>query len=174
MVPLARRAVAALGEHFERVKICGSLRRGEQWVGDIDAVVAGRKPGSEGRTITEMLMAQFPGIVEIKTTAPRRRWLLADGQPKIDVWEVPLDRLGATVLYATGCGEFNVIMHRWAHSRGLCLTSQGLFTLKEERLVAAESEREVFRQLGWEPIPPTKRSDFLAACAPYLEVMNRG
>jgi DNA polymerase (family 10) len=167
--------VDTLRPHFGRIKVCGSWRRGDPGIGDIDVVVSGpigdpdlpailhdgvsAIPGQDWGTMRRPFKARFPGIPV---------WV------NIDVWQTAPDRFGAGTLYATGSGPFNVVMRRWALYKGMNLKFEGLYRGDEN--IAGDTEREVFEALGWPYVAPEDRTAldyrYRKAVGIYLEELN--
>jgi DNA polymerase/3'-5' exonuclease PolX len=175
VVPVTRILVKALEPHYKRLKVGGSLRRGDPTIGDIDIVTSGPEegfdPGAE--------MAKHFQLQEVKEgkDGPRKCWKLIAFTPtgksfpiKVDIWTVPEENWGGALMYVTGSGVFNVIMHRWARYKGLELNLQGV--LKDGKIIASKTEEDCFKALGWEWISPAERSHHEKYCAKYLEEMN--
>ncbi|MBV8829567.1 MAG: DNA polymerase/3'-5' exonuclease PolX [Acidobacteriaceae bacterium] len=140
---------------IERVEAAGSLRRGRETIGDLDLLVTG------------------PGAVETLNHIvrhPKTQEVLGQGVNKasvtfglerlqVDVRALPHESFGAALQYFTGNKDHNVVLRTHAIKRGLTLNEYGLFTLEDNRRVAGESEEDVYRQLGYELIPPELREN---------------
>ena len=133
----------------------GSLRRGQETIGDIDILATG--PSS-----TE--------IVEHFTTHPRVKNVLALGGTKASVLfesrgkarQVDLRVLaefeyGAALQYFTGSKDHNVALRALAQKQGLKLSEYGLF--RGEKRVAGRTEQGVYAALGLPYIEPELREN---------------
>ncbi|KNE71616.1 hypothetical protein AMAG_20460 [Allomyces macrogynus ATCC 38327] len=98
------------------------------------------------------------GICRVAPTTRARR---------IDLLWVPIDELGASLLYFTGSDVFNRSMRLYAHRKGMSLNQHGLFAnvvrVKGQKLnggtrIAGVDEAEIFEKLGIPYLPPEERN----------------
>ena len=148
----AAEAVAALLRKQSGVKalaVCGSLRRHNETIGDIDILVAGANA---------KLMHAF-------TTGPQVERVLAEGETKssvqlrsgiqCDLRLVSVEEFPFAQLYFTGSKEHNVLLRSRAIKRGLKLNEYGLYQ-GHKRLPCAD-EAVIYKTLGLAYIPPELR-----------------
>jgi DNA polymerase (family 10) len=127
---LAEQVMASLPA--ERIAYAGSLRRMKDTIGDIDiadVIAAGDKKTS------------------IRTTSGIQ----------VDLRVVPAESWGAAMQYFTGSKEHNVAIREMAVKKGWKLSEYGLF--EGERVIAAESEEDIYAALGMRFVPPPMRED---------------
>jgi DNA polymerase (family 10) len=135
-------------KEVRRCDYAGSLRRMRETIGDIDLLVASEEP--------EPVMDAF-------TTMPYVARVLARGLTtkglQVDLRVVEPAVWGAALQYFTGSKPHNVRIREMAVRKGLKLSEYGLFRVKGNKLIVAETEEEVYDRLGLPWIPPTLRED---------------
>lgn len=135
-------------------KIAGSLRRGKERVHDVDVVVA-------EAIDMKLLRKVVTKVVEAGTKKVRVK--MRKGL-QVDIVITDDAHHGAAWLYLTGPREFNLAIRAEAKSQGFKLNEKGLWKVKgkgkkaEETLIAAETEREIFKALDLKFIFPPARS----------------
>lgn len=128
----------------------GSIRRFSETVGDIDLVVATVAPE---RVHTAVL--DFPEVgSKVGSGGTKTSFLTREGL-QVDVRTVAPDQLGSALLYFTGSKPHNIQLRQRALERDWLLSEYGLF--EEERVIASETEEEIYAALGLEYIPPPLR-----------------
>lgn len=144
----------------------GSLRRGRETIGDLDFLVAAKKPDLVGEAFCAM-----PEVHKTLASGPSKRSvrLLVDGlHLQADLRLVPPESFGAALLYFTGSKEHNVRLRERALRRDMTLNEYGLFPLDSSETppqtrgvkpVAARTEESVYAALGLPWIPPEVRED---------------
>jgi len=75
----------------------------------------------------------------------------------MDLRVLPRRSYGAALQYFTGSKEHNIHLRKIAIDRGLKLSEYGLF--KGKKMIAGRTEKEIYRALGMEWIPPEMRED---------------
>ncbi|RPD63457.1 hypothetical protein L227DRAFT_572605 [Lentinus tigrinus ALCF2SS1-6] len=157
------------------IRVMGSFRRGKADCGDIDVLIT--RPTNDGKThrgILRRLLSELHkrGIVTDDLCLPKdfedlelvyRGLCRRDAQSRrrrIDFLTVPWTSRGAALLYYTGDDIFNRSMRLKARKMGYSLNQRGLFVgvvrdpsdwgrkLCAGKLIASESEEEIFRILG--------------------------
>jgi DNA polymerase (family 10) len=144
-----------LNPNVRRLAFGGSLRRGNETVGDIDVLATG---------------ARADEIVRHFTTHPRVRQVLGAGDTKasvlfesrtgtrqVDLRVVADAEYGAALQYFTGSKDHNVTLRAMAQNQDLKLSEYGLF--RGEKRVAGRTEEEVYRRLGLPYIEPELREN---------------
>ncbi len=163
-LPIAREiheALAAL-PGVERAAYAGSLRRGEETIGDLDFLVS----SSEPEAVAEFFV-NAEGVTKVLAHgATKCSVRLERGRVAIqaDLRLVPLEAFGAALMYFTGSKEHNVRMRERSIKRGMRLNEYGLFEGNEERPqdlgkapVAAADEEAIYAALELPFIPPELR-----------------
>jgi DNA polymerase (family 10) len=155
-LPLARRIVAQLRDlpGVTHAAYCGSLRRFSETIGDVDVLVAAAAPDPVMEALVGMsFVDRVLGRGPAKTSVVTRRGT------QIDVRIVPAHQIGAATLYFTGSKGHNIKLRQRALARGLTLNEYALSETEGGRVVASESEEEIYRALGLPFIPPVLRED---------------
>lgn len=129
----------------------GSLRRGQDMVGDIEIIAAATDPS---RAIESVLGLQEPSHCLHRSA--RRVYVLSD-RVQVGVRLPEPDNAGASLLYLTGsAAHFNALrMH--AAAAGWMLTATGLHA-GDGTLHPAATEGEIYAALGLPCIPPEIRN----------------
>lgn len=155
-LPLANRIVARLLElpGVTHASYCGSLRRFSETIGDVDVVVASPDPEPVMEALVSMtVVAHVLGRGQAKTSVVTRRGT------QIDLRVVAADQLGAARLYFTGSKGHNIKLRQRALARGWTLNEYALSELDGGKVVASETEEEIYAALGLPWIPPVLRED---------------
>ncbi len=176
--PLAELLIEYLRQSPEIIKaeFAGSLRRGQETVGDIDILVATSNPAA----VTKHFLAA-PNLEEVLASGDTKssaRFAVpesAGGKRKttaraiqIDLRIVEQDAWGAALLYFTGSKEHGVHLRTVARKQGFTLNEYGLF--KDEpgegppqsrgiAPIAHATEAEIYAQLDQPAFPPEIRED---------------
>ncbi|MGO9708260.1 MAG: DNA polymerase/3'-5' exonuclease PolX [Polyangiaceae bacterium] len=155
-LPLAERIVARLLEvpGVTHASYCGSLRRFAETVGDIDVIVA----ASDAAKVMEALVSM--SVVErvlvrgdTKTSVVTRRGT------QVDLRVVAEKQLGAAQLYFTGSKGHNIKLRQRALARGWTLNEYALTEVESGKVVASETEQQIYEALGLPWIAPVLRED---------------
>lgn len=141
---IAEDIVSALSELsiVSSAAYAGSLRRMKETVGDIDILATGKDPAA----IAEAFAA-LPEVVRLIESL------------QVDLRVVAPDEFGAALQYFTGSQSHNVKVREHAVKKGYKLSEYGLFTVKGNKRIAAETEDEVYGALGMQTPPATMRED---------------
>jgi DNA polymerase (family 10) len=155
-LPHAERILAELAAlpGVSHASYCGSLRRFSETVGDIDIVVA----ASDAKPIMDSVVKlrvvdHVLAYGEAKTSIVTQRGI------QVDVRVVREDQLGAALLYFTGSKSHNVKLRQRALKRGLTLNEYALTELETGKVIASETEAQIYQALGLAYIPPVLRED---------------
>jgi DNA polymerase/3'-5' exonuclease PolX len=164
--------VADLIELFglDRIAVCGSYRRGNRTVGDIDVVLT----GVDTEEALDLLRQR--GLRLHEPGSPRDHLHMpvpwTSSPISVDVWTPLPGMVGACLMHATGPGMHNAIMRRWAFARGYSVTWRGVQRLSDGEWVAGATEAEVCEAVGWPYATPEHRERFYEWVGPYLEILN--
>ena len=129
---------------------CGSLRRFSETVGDVDIVVA----TTDAQKVHEAVVG-FSEVADVVGSGETKTSFLTREGLQVDVRTVAPDQLGSALLYFTGSKAHNIQLRQKSIDRGWLLSEYGLF--EEERVIASETEADIYDALGMAPIPPTMR-----------------
>lgn len=182
VVGLAEELCAQLAriEGVVDVETTGSLRRMRETVGDIDVLVASRRPG-----VVHAALRESDLVVRVLAAGEKKTSVLTSRGLQADLRVVDPDAWGAALVYFTGSKAHNVRIRERAVRRGLSLNEYGLFERPREAadhadghdpvaqagvedtaesppgaaLVAARTEEDVYAALDLPWIPPPMRED---------------
>lgn len=152
--PIANDVVKQLKPHCHDIKLVGSVRRGKNWVGDIDIVVIPKKFDiglfAEGESIATVVnqweMISGPMIPD-KVKATRR--LLPSGI-SLDLWLANEKNFGYMVAIKTGPHEYShqVLAHQWCWKR---FRGKDGYLTKGSTVVPVRTEEDLYRliDLPW-------------------------
>lgn len=129
----------------------GSLRRGQDLVGDIEIVAS---VGDPSATLAEI--AALPEIETTRYRAPRRIYFVID-RVQVGIRCPERDAAGATLLQLTGSPSHVDRLYRLARDRRLSLDPGGLRSTDHGRAVAS-SEEEIYNALDLPFIAPELRN----------------
>ncbi len=155
-LPLATRIVERMLEipGVTHASICGSLRRFCETIGDVDIVVAADDPEPVmDALVTMTAVERVLGRGESKTSVVTHRGT------QIDLRVVAQHQLGAALVYFTGSKGHNIKLRQRALARGLTLNEYALAELEGGRVVASETEEQIYAALGLPWISPVLRED---------------
>jgi DNA polymerase (family X) len=145
----------------------GSLRRGEDTVGDVELMA----PVADPAPPFEQLML-LPDIAQWLHRSERRFYFFID-RTHVGIRFPKPENAGASLLYYTGSRAHFAALQAQAAAVGLQLSAAGLHD-REGRLQPARFEDEIYAALGLTPIPPEIRNgdeEVLAASRGELPVL---
>jgi DNA polymerase (family 10) len=154
--PVGQRIAARLRElpGVVHASPCGSLRRFSETVGDIDIVVASADPEPVMEVVVSMsVVDRVLGRGASKTSIVTRRGV------QVDVRVVAPHQLGAAQLYFTGSKGHNIKLRQRALARGWTLNEYALSEIDGGKVIASETEEQIYAALGLPFIPPVLRED---------------
>ncbi len=173
---LALPVAQSIVEHMLQVKgtkkaqYAGSLRRGEETIGDIDILIVTDDPDHAREAFTTM-----PAVTrvlangdtkssvryELSSASERFKDLSTPAEIQIDLRIVPAESWGAALAYFTGSKDHNVALRKLAIKQGMTLNEYGLFRNNDDRddPIACETEEGIYLALGIASVPPTLRQD---------------
>jgi DNA polymerase (family 10) len=144
-------------KEVEKIELAGSLRRKKETIGDIDILIAAKKP-SWKKIITHF--TSLPFIKEVIAKGETKASvIIEDLNRQADVRIVHSEEWGAALLYFTGSKNHNVHLRTIAKSQGYKISEYGLFDAHTNKFICGETEQEVYKKLGFEWIPPEMRED---------------
>ncbi len=153
MIPLAQEIIEHIGPHANQIERCGSLRRWQETIGDLDILATG-----DTDTIMEALVG-FPGVEEVLARGDTKTSVRLIGGIQADLRVVEPESFGAALQYFTGSKEHNVRLRQYAIDKGFKLNEYGLFHKDSEEKAAGETEEAIYETLGMAWIPPELRED---------------
>lgn len=154
-LPVAETVVAELRTvpAVRAIDPAGSLRRMKETIGDIDILV-----GTDDPEAVVQAFIRLPMVKEVLAVGPTRPSILTREDLQVDLRVVRPDQYGSALLYFTGSKEHNIALRSYVQERGWKLSEYGLFDEHGQRL-ASETEREIYRLLEMDWIPPELREN---------------
>jgi DNA polymerase (family 10) len=155
-LPLATRILARLLEvpGVTHASYCGSLRRFSETIGDVDVVVA----ASAAEPVMEALVSM--NVVDrILVRGEGKTSVVTHRGTQVDLRVVQAHQLGAAKLYFTGSKGHNIKLRMRALARGWTLNEYALSEIEGGKVVASETEEQIYEALGLVWIPPVLRED---------------
>jgi DNA polymerase (family X) len=155
-LPLARKIVARLVEvpGVTHASTCGSLRRFSETIGDVDILVS----ASEPERVMDAVVA-LPAVDTVLGRGAAKTSIVTRRGTQVDVRVVAPGQLGAALLYFTGSKGHNIKLRQRALERGWTLNEYALSEIDGGKVIASETEEEIYRALGLAFIPPMLRED---------------
>ncbi len=133
----------------------GSLRRGNETVGDIDIVATGTRPAEIIRHFTS-----HPKVKQVLGAGATKGSVMFEsrsGTRQVDLRVVAPAEYGAALQYFTGSKSHNVALRTRAQAMNLKLSEYGLF--RGDKRIAGRTEVDVYRKLGLSYIEPELREN---------------
>jgi DNA polymerase (family 10) len=155
-LPLALRIVERMRElpGVVHAAYCGSLRRFSETIGDVDVVVA----ATDAELVMEALLA-LPLVDRVLGRGPSKTSVVTRRGTQVDLRVVAPHQLGAALLYFTGSKGHNIKLRQRALTRGWTLNEYALSELDGGKVIASETEEQIYAALGLPFIPPVLRED---------------
>ena len=141
-------------KQVQRCDYAGSLRRMRETVGDIDLLVASEDAGPIMDAFTSL-----PYVDRVLAHGDTKSSVVTTRGLQVELRVIPPSCWGASLQYFTGSKAHNVKLRELAVRKKLKLSEYGLFHAGTDELIVAETEEEVYGQLGLPWIPPTLRED---------------
>jgi DNA polymerase (family 10) len=138
-----------------RLAYGGSLRRGNETIGDVDILATGRR----APVIVKHFTSQ-PGVVEVLGAGDTKASVIVKSRGRtrqIDLRVLAEPEYGAALQYFTGSKDHNVALRALAQKQGLKLSEYGLFRGRSR--IAGSTENEVYEKLGLPYIEPELREN---------------
>ncbi len=139
---------------LDLVSLGGSLRRGKETIGDIDILVGSDEPEKATR-----IFVSHPEVDEIVMQGPTKSSVRLKNGLQVDMRVLPKKSWGAALQYFTGSKEHNVALRSIGIKKGFKLNEYGVFDRKTDKLIASETEDEVYRAFGLPVMPPEIREN---------------
>lgn len=134
----------------KKIKIAGSLRRKKSTIGDIDILVTGDKP----KKMSQHFLA-YKKVKQVLAAGDTKSSVVIEGDIQVDFRVVEPDSFGAALFYFTGPKHFNIDVRTLAMKKGWKINEYGVFD--DDKKIAGETEKEIFKKLGMDYIEPDKR-----------------
>ncbi|MFK7959607.1 MAG: DNA polymerase/3'-5' exonuclease PolX [Phycisphaerales bacterium] len=157
----------------ENVAFAGSLRRGQETIGDID-ILAVAEGEAVGRIFDAFTAHEI--VTEVLVRGDTKSSVRTKGGMQMDLRVVAAESFGAALMYFTGSKEHNVRVRERAQQMGCTLNEYGLVrtgdapkknirvtgavaAANEGDVVASKTESDIYAALDLAWIPPELRAD---------------
>jgi DNA polymerase (family 10) len=137
-------------EHVEKMEACGSFRRRNPTIGDLDIPVATSNPE---KVFDHFL--KFPEIHEVLVAGDKRASVVLTNEVQVDIRVSTPEAYGSMLQYFTGSKQHNILLRNYALNKGLSLSEYGIKKGKELKEFA--DEESFYKELGLQYIPPEIR-----------------
>jgi DNA polymerase (family 10) len=135
-----------------RASEAGSLRRRVEVVGDIDLIAASDEAAVLIGWFCEQAIA-----AQVVSRGDTKGSIITNDGVQVDLRVVPPAAFGNLLQHFTGSKAHNVAMREDAVKRGLKVSEWGIETVESGEVFQTDDEDEVYRHLGYEPVPPEIR-----------------
>ena len=130
----------------------GSLRRWRESVGDLDILAVCADPAAIMEAFTT-----YPEVTDVVSKGEIKSTVMLRGGLQVDLMVVERADFGSALQHFTGSKGHNVALRDRAKRMGLKISEYGVF--KGDKRVAGATEREVYRAVGLDLIPPEIREN---------------
>lgn len=154
--PIAHEIVAILKEvqGVEQVTVAGSFRRGKETVGDLDILTS-----AKNAAVVMERFVSMESVQEVLARGETKSSVKLQNNLQVDLRVVKQEQYGACLQYFTGSKEHSIALRKIALKKGLTLNEYGVYRLKDKKLVASKTEKDVYRVLGLDYIEPEMREN---------------
>jgi len=153
-LPVVRQVVDELRAHPAAVEVsgAGSVRRGRETFRDLDVIATATDPAA--------LIGHFvalPWVLEIAARGDTKATVVTKQGLRLDLRVVPPEDFGSLLQHFTGSKDHNVALREEAQRRGLSISEYGVTVVETGEVHRFADEDDLYRFLGYEPIPPELR-----------------
>ena len=153
-LPVVRQVVDELRAHPAAVEVsgAGSVRRGRETFRDLDVIATATDPPALiGHFVT------LPWVLEIAARGDTKATVVTKQGLRLDLRVVPPEDFGSLLQHFTGSKDHNVALREEAQRRGLSISEYGVTVVETGEVHRFADEDDLYRFLGYEPIPPELR-----------------
>ncbi len=132
----------------------GSVRRGRETFRDLDVIATATDPAA--------LTAHFvtlPWVLEVAAHGETKATVVTKQGLRLDLRVVPPEDYGSLLQHFTGSKDHNVALREEAQRRGLSVSEYGVTVVETGDVHRFRNEDELYRFLGYDPIPPELREN---------------
>jgi len=130
----------------------GSMRRFRETLGDIDLMGTADNPEEVINAF-----ASLPQIGQVLAQGATKASAIVAGGLQVDVRMVEHDSFGSLLQYFTGSKQHNISLRERGRRQGLKLSEYGITSLDTDKLEKFAAEKDFYRRLGLQYIPPELR-----------------
>jgi len=134
----------------KKILPCGSLRRGQETIGDIDILVVSAKSKRIMDTFTTL-----PAVKDILAKGETKSSVILKNGMQADLRVVAEKSFGTAAHYFTGCKAHNIHIRQMAQKKGWKVSEYGIF--KGNKQIGGKTEEEMFSKFNLQFIPPELR-----------------
>ena len=134
-----------------QVEACGSFRRKNATIGDLDIPISTKEP----KKVLEYFL-EFPEIGETLVVGDKKASVVLKNDVQVDVRVSEPEAYGSMLQYFTGSKQHNILLRNYALNKGLSLSEYGI--KKGENLAEFDSEEGFYKELGLSYIEPELRN----------------
>jgi DNA polymerase (family 10) len=153
-LPVVRQVVEELRAHPAAVQVsgAGSVRRGRETFRDLDVIATATDPTALiGHFVT------LPWVLDVAARGDTKATVVTKQGLRIDLRVVPPEDFGSLLQHFTGSRDHNVALREEAQRRGLSISEYGVTVVETGEVHRFAVEDDLYRFLGYEPIPPELR-----------------
>lgn len=153
-LPVVRQVVEELRAHPAAVQVsgAGSVRRGRETFRDLDVIATATDPAALiGHFVT------LPWVLDVAARGDTKATVVTKQGLRIDLRVVPPEDFGSLLQHFTGSKDHNVGLREEAQRRGLSISEYGVTVVETGEVYRFADEDDLYRFLGYEPIPPELR-----------------
>jgi DNA polymerase (family X) len=141
---------------IEKIQYAGSLRRAKESIGDIDILVTVKDTEASKDTVMGHFVS-YAEVMNVIAEGDTKSSVILESGIQVDLRVLPMESFGAALHYFTGSKDHNIKMRDIAKKRGMKVNEYGLF--EGDKMLAGETEEEMFKQLDLPWIPPEMRQN---------------
>ncbi len=134
-------------------EIAGSFRRFKESVGDIDILITCH-PKNQSQVIQSI--TELAAINQIINQGETKITALIKDKLQVDFRIVKPEEFGSALMYFTGSKQHNILIRKLAIEKQMKVSEYGIFD-KNDKLLASQTEQEIYKKLGLNYIPPENR-----------------
>jgi len=155
-LPIVKEMIGKLEKLPEVKKIspAGSIRRMKETIGDLDILVVSSKPNKVMDFFVKM-----PEVVKVWAQGETKSSVRLRNKLDCDLRIVKKQSFGAALQYFTGSKDHNIVTRKIAKGKGLKLNEYGVFSVKSNKQIAGQNEKQVYQKIGLSYIEPELRTN---------------
>lgn len=152
VLPEAKEIIEEMKQYVDKIELAGSLRRKKETIGDVDILVVSTESKKVLKKFTNMNRVE-----KVVAKGDTKSTVRLHGGVQVDLRIVEAKSFGSALQYFTGSKDHNVELRKIAQKKDLKLNEYGLF--KNDTRKAGKTEKEVYKKLGLDWIPPELREN---------------
>lgn len=137
-------------EYVKDIVACGSFRRKNPTIGDLDIPISTDNPEEAIKHFLE-----FPEIGEVLVVGDKRASVVLKNDVQVDIRVSTAKAFGSMLQYFTGSKQHNILLRNYALGKGLSLSEYGI--KKDNIIKEFANEEDFYADIGLQYIPPEIR-----------------